>query len=206
LVPVVAAVGEDEVGLEPLQASLEVILDGGPVEGEVAVLESSDLYLHFGGAFEESGGGGAGLGLARRPAPGEDDPADDDVPPLGEEAEHRPPRPDLEVVGVGAEAEEAERLVRRAAEGVWQSEHGRGQGSGGRRQGSHSGTLFRDSGTLFRAHRPLLTVTCLLSPETPSPLWTGARSQTAQGASPRLWMSSSSRFSLNVSMHAQNPS
>src|SRR5690606_28759997 len=117
LVPVVAAVGEDEVGLEPLQASLEVILDGGPVEGEVAVPESSDLYLHFGDAFEESGGGGAGLGLARRPAPGEDDPADDDVPPLGEEAEHRPPRPDLEVVGVGAEAEAAERLVRRAAEG-----------------------------------------------------------------------------------------
>src|SRR5690606_38663434 len=142
------------VGLE----LLEVVLEGGAGPREVALPEALDAHVLLAGARQEVLGRPLPLG---RPlgARGEHDPVEPGVREALDEAQDRAAAPDLDVVAVGPEAQDVQRVVGRL----------------GQPQRAHHAAPAR------------------------------AR-QTAQGGSPRLWRSSRTCRSLNVSMGTKNPS
>src|SRR5271166_6396221 len=103
LVPVVAVVGEDQIGAKlPLQG-LELILDLTAEKGEEAIAEFLDHDLLLEGAVQKSIG--AGPGLAGPLLVGaENDPADDHFVVALEQGQDRPAAANLDVIAVRPQA------------------------------------------------------------------------------------------------------
>ena len=107
LVSIVAAVGQDQVWFRLALEVLELILDIGSRQREVAISPGSDDDLLVRHALEHHTSPGTSL-LGARGVPGADDPPDAGDEIVRHQPKDRPTAADLDVVGMGPDDEDVE--------------------------------------------------------------------------------------------------
>jgi hypothetical protein len=107
LVPIIAAVGQDQVRFWSTLEILEPILDRSSLEKKVAIAPRTDDDLAVRDALDDSGGAGPGF-LSPRSGPAAHNPPDAGYQAIGYQPQNRASAADLDVVGVGADRQDAE--------------------------------------------------------------------------------------------------
>jgi hypothetical protein len=105
LMSIVAAVRQDQIGIDSALEALEPLLDRGALEWKEAILESSNFHVERRGAAQKAEGAALGFACSARVA-AEDDPVNGDASARGDQTEKRTAATDFEVIGMGAEAKQ----------------------------------------------------------------------------------------------------
>src|SRR6516165_1578280 len=109
LVGIAEPMGQHQRWIEFAVEGLEVVFDVGALKREIPVAEFQNLDLFFTDVREKGGRAGARLVPTRAGAAAEDDPAHDEIGYLGGETQDCSTAANLDVVGMGAQAEQLQR-------------------------------------------------------------------------------------------------